>query len=388
MHILAPRARAAAAAGGLAALSLESRWRSRTGVACAEPHQSPTFVARAVDHPHAPLGRVPGNGEKFAVSELGYVVLKEAGWLYPPFGGDKGMPAQGNKLQEFRESVKLRGGQGGDIVVATYPKCGTTWMQQIILLLEAGGDKEKIKGWFESGTITRWIEMEFDGAAAVNAWEPQSGFARRLWKTHSSAKEAPWAGGPTTRGIPEGAKVVVVTRNPGDAAVSMFHHATARSYPLPGLVGFRYTGSLSHFVDQVWLHGNVESGDFWAWHASWWRAKEELPNDRLLIVSYEDMIADLPHAIRTVASFCDLPHDDALVARVVEASGFSAMKDQFDAQIVAAKAEGKKFKPDHIRKGGKGGWRTALSPELAAHLPGWHAQRCAEEGLPPDFFCL
>lgn len=349
-------------------------------VACSEPYHSPSFVARSPDYPHIPLGRAPVNGDRFAVCELGYVVKLDAGWLYPP--------RLLNKLQDFRDIVKLRGGEKGDIVVATYPKCGTTWMQQIILLLQAGGDKDKITNWFETGQHTRWLEMEFDDAKSVNSWEPKAGFERRLWKTHSSAKEAPWAGGPTENGVPDGAKVVVVARNPGDAAVSMFHHATARSYPLPGNAGFKYTGSMSHFVDEVWLPGNVESGDFWAWHASWWRAKKDLPSDKLLIVSYEDMIADLPQAVRTVASFCAIPCDEALVAKVVEASNFSAMKDQFDAQIADAKKTGKKFKPGHIRKGGKGGWRTALSPEIAACLPAFHERRCSEEGLPADLFRL
>jgi hypothetical protein len=34
---------------------------------------------------------------------------------------------------------------GKPIIVATYPKCGTTWMQQILLTLLAGGDGRKVR---------------------------------------------------------------------------------------------------------------------------------------------------------------------------------------------------------------------------------------------------
>ena len=41
--------------------------------------------------------------------------------------------------------MKLDWLQPGDIVVATYPKAGTTLMQQIIMLLLNGGDSDKVR---------------------------------------------------------------------------------------------------------------------------------------------------------------------------------------------------------------------------------------------------
>ena len=44
----------------------------------------------------------------------------------------------------------------GTIVIATYPKCGTTWMQQIVLTLLAGGDGSKVRKPME---MSPWGEM-------------------------------------------------------------------------------------------------------------------------------------------------------------------------------------------------------------------------------------
>merc|ERR1712217_139421 len=237
-------------------------------------------------------------------------------------------------------------------------------------------------GFISDDTPSPWIEANFKNAEYGNAWQHKD-FARRVLKTHSSAQESPWVGGPSAEGIPPGAKVVVPTRNAGDAAVSMYWHTCPKGNVSQA---FNYLGSMSHFVSDVWLEGNVESGDFWAWHASWLRAAEKLPADKVLFIAFEDMKADPAGSVRKIANFCSLPCDDALVDRVVAASSFGEMKKQFEKQNEDRRRKGLRIKEDHIREGSSGGWRKSLSPEVGALLLQTHARRSAEVRLPADFF--
>ena len=45
-------------------------------------------------------------------------------------------------VAELRRSFAA---EASDVFICTYPKCGTTWMQQIILLLLHDGDASKVK---------------------------------------------------------------------------------------------------------------------------------------------------------------------------------------------------------------------------------------------------
>ena len=103
-------------------------------------------------------------------------------------------------------------------------------------------------------------------AAELAAWDGRTAFSpappRRVFKTHAAVGLAPWRGG--LRGL-GGARVVVVTRNPKDACVSMFNHARDAA-------PFAYTGDFAHFVTRLFLPGKVESGCFWEWHAGRGRA--------------------------------------------------------------------------------------------------------------------
>jgi len=164
----------------------------------------------------------------------------------------------------------------------------------------------------------------------------------------------------------------------------MYHHTNPKGH---GSVGtFCYLGSMSHFISELFLKGNVESSCFWAWHATWYRAAQSLPEDRILFIAFEDMKADLPAAIRKIATFCEIPHDDELVAKVAEASGFNAMKEQFEKQNVERRKKGLRVKEDHIRKGTVGGWTREVTPEIASLICQTHEDRLREVGLPADFF--
>lgn len=122
-------------------------------------------------------------------------------------------------------------------------------MQQIVLSLLAGGDCAlvrdplKMAPWFEFTTCYRARVVNGDrryteptpagGSEMVTdflAWRPDRASQpgerplQRTLKTHATVERAPWVGR-TATGIPAGARVIAVTRNPKDVAVSMYHHS-------------------------------------------------------------------------------------------------------------------------------------------------------------------
>lgn len=68
------------------------------------------------------------------LTSQGYAATTYRGCIYPPF-------MNVSLIDDLRQTPLKE----GDIVIATFPKCGTTLMQQIVLTLLAGGDNSKVK---------------------------------------------------------------------------------------------------------------------------------------------------------------------------------------------------------------------------------------------------
>jgi aryl sulfotransferase len=66
-----------------------------------------------------------------------------------------------------------------DSVIATYPKCGTTWMQQIVSSLVFQDADTRVL-W----QISPWIDARFRGAAAEKLQRLEEQTHRRFVKTH------------------------------------------------------------------------------------------------------------------------------------------------------------------------------------------------------------
>lgn len=64
--------------------------------------------------------------------------------------------------------------RSGDIIVATYPKCGTTWTEQVILLLLNDGHPESLN------TVTK------------NTYDPKSKLAGKIWLEACLEQEPHW----------------------------------------------------------------------------------------------------------------------------------------------------------------------------------------------------
>ena len=192
-----------------------------------------------------------------------------------------------------------------DIIVATFSKCGTTWLQQIAHGLRTRGSMD----FEEISNVTPWIELAFD---LGNDLDEAQTAEPRVFKSHLS-----W------RDVPKNARYIVSFRAPSDAFISVYRFFEGFLFE-PGTI------DLDTFFQ--WRNPTAEMGERGYWHhlASWW---EQRNNPDVLLLCYEDMLADLPDTVRRVAAFMDIPLDDELFACVVRQASRQFMlerKNQFD----------------------------------------------------------
>ncbi|NXC65213.1 ST2B1 Sulfotransferase, partial [Aleadryas rufinucha] len=133
-----------------------------------------------------------------------------------------------------------------DVLIATYPKSGTTWMQEILTLLFSLGDARPAKT-IPNWERAPWLEQIYCREALRDTETP------RLLTTHLPARVL----APALQRSK--AKVIYVARNPKDVAVSFYHfHHLAKFLPDPS--------SFDAFLTQF-LEGTGKGwGGLWGGH--------------------------------------------------------------------------------------------------------------------------
>jgi hypothetical protein len=248
---------------------------------------------------------------------------------------------------EFIAAVQSYRPRPTDVVIAPFGKCGTTWLQQIFHCLRTRGDTD----FDDISSVVPWIETAHITGLDLEAPQPAE---PRGFKSHLSYDL-----------IPKGARYIVAFRDPKDALVSMFRFMEGW-FIEPGTV------TIDEYA-QPWLAGEGRYGDYWSHLISWW---EQRDNPDVLLLSYEGMTKDAEASIRRVAAFCGLALDDELLALTLDHSSLAYMlehKDKFDDLLMREAAEQRCNLPaggdsSKVRKGGVGGHRDELPPEVAAGL--------------------
>ena len=266
------------------------------------------------------------------------------------------------KVKAFLESEAAGSlDKAKDVWIATFPKCGTTWLQQICVeLLRTDVAEEDTAPAPLPFHLSPWPERAFGAPASdrspfrgscpaeLLASEMGPPDARcRPYKTHAPVTLLPGAALPA-----KSARAIVITRNPKDACVSMYHHASR--IPI-----FGYDGGFQSDWTKRWSEGNVESGDFWRWHKGWWKRAQDPAHD-VLWLHFEDVKRTPLVEVEKVARFLKLDavagrspaQFAALVKRAHASSSFKTMKQQYSQTV---------FGTGHFRKGDIGDWRNYFS---------------------------
>ncbi len=192
-----------------------------------------------------------------------------------------------------------------DVFVCTYSKSGTNWMMQIAYQIAHRGHGE----FTHIHDVVPWPDAPMPGIVPLSdesAWQ-NSASKQRVIKTHLESPYVPYS--------PD-AKYIIVARDPKEAFVSSYHFYDGM---IPGIHVPPVEQWLTQFFGDKFFFGS------WSEHlASYWQWRTR-PN--VLWLSYGEMKADLPAAVRRVAHLMGVALTVEEEALVVEKSSFRYMKE-------------------------------------------------------------
>ncbi|KAM3873440.1 sulfotransferase 2B1-like [Diretmus argenteus] len=227
-----------------------------------------------------------------------------------------------------------------DVFGVTYPKSGTTWMQEILPLVLNGGDLTPVQ------TIPNWDRVP---------WLEETRLALvvdRLATPRAMVTHLPYHLMPTSF-YSSKAKVIYVTRNPKDVMVSSYYYHQMASY-------LDDPGTFQEFMDNF-LEGKVLFGK-WTDHVKSWRHTEM--RDRILYITYEEMLQDLDGSIRRFSDFLGSNLNEEAIQRIAQQCCFNNMKTNCmsNYSLVPQEIMDSNKSPFH-RKGIVGDWKNHFTPE-------------------------
>ncbi|KAK2162462.1 hypothetical protein LSH36_98g04070 [Paralvinella palmiformis] len=226
-----------------------------------------------------------------------------------------GSMASLEQIKQFISEDKLNQIQNldfdNDILINGFPRTGTTWLQELVWLIQNGGDVDKA---LQSpiGCRVPFLESRgFDWEHNVSSLEQHP--HPRILKSHLPPQ--------TFRSKLDGkVKVIVPIRNPKDTVASQYYF-----YKIAKFIPFELplVNVFGAFLDETSYGLLNVFGNYFPWYT---QAAPLLQRDNVLLVKYEDLKSDLKANIRSIASFLGRRLEEKSVEAIAKHCSFESMK--------------------------------------------------------------
>ncbi|KAM9312339.1 sulfotransferase 6B1-like [Gastrophryne carolinensis] len=237
-------------------------------------------------------------------------------------------PAALCSLETFKamEAVEAR---NDDVLIATYPKCGTNWTVEILheMLFGLHNREPTLHPfWLEFGKLGKYEDLD-------QAQSP------RVIASHLACENIPKSF------FERKAKILVILRNPKDTAVS-FYHFMNNNPMSPNCE------SWEQFMED-YINGDVMYGSYFNYILGW---EKHVDDENVLVLTFEDMKADPPAQLRKISDFCGLSLTEKQIELLQQKTTFASMKEN----SAATHGDAGKYL---FRKGEIGDWKKLFTKE-------------------------
>ncbi|XP_052873038.1 luciferin sulfotransferase-like [Anopheles cruzii] len=243
-----------------------------------------------------------------------------------------------------------------DVWVLSYPKCGTTWTQEMVWLVSHELDYKTAS---DVNLLDRSIFLEFStfvlNYPGDTIHQVEEASRPRHIQCHLPMALLPkqiWTVRP---------RLVYCARNPKDATVSFYHHYRH----IHG-----YEGTMDAFLEAI-LTDQVLFGPQIPHTLDFWAIRREM---NILFVHFEDMKTNMSGVLRRVCRYFAKSYTDQQLIELEKHLSFDVMKNNKSANNscvleLAESLSGKKVENfQFMRKGQIGSYREELSAEYIARL--------------------
>ncbi|KAL4225325.1 sulfotransferase [Mactra antiquata] len=230
-----------------------------------------------------------------------------------------------------------------DLFLATYPKCGTNWVWEIMTMLRKGNTTyEKV--------TKEALFLDFTKLPNVDDFSTP-----RILNSHLFPNQIP-------KGIIDKKKKIVhVMRNPKDALVSLYYFCRIGEENTPMFRDFKtfLQYAIGTYGVSIWC-------SFFDYIKHWEVFTKQHP-EQILNIFYEDLKEDPVREIKKIDKFLETNRDEELITQIAEACSFQNLKKaDLDKTKEDLHAHGAVY-----RKGMVGDWKTHFTVSMNEEIDKW-----------------